>query len=208
VTPVVAEVPAGELSDVEAQGLLYMREEEKLARDVYLVLYEQWGVQVFSNIAASEDTHMAAVKTLLDRYGLGDPVEGKAAGEFANEELQALYDQLVEQSSQSLVEALKVGAAIEEIDILDLQAYLAQTDRADIQRVYESLVRGSRNHLRAFVTSVERQGVQYEPGYLSSEVYDEIVNSDLERGRGQTDQGPQGGAKGRGGRGGRGRQGG
>jgi hypothetical protein len=146
-------------------------------------------------------------------------VEGRAAGEFVDEELQALYDQLVDQGSQSLVEALKVGAAIEEIDILDLEAYLSQTENADIQRVYESLVRGSRNHLRAFVSSLERQGVEYERTYLSPEAYDEIVNSGTERGSAQAGQGGQGpwgeqtgeasrgGATGRGGRGGRGRRG-
>jgi hypothetical protein len=111
---------AAELSDVEAEGILYMREEEKLARDVYLTLYDQWGMQILSNIADSESTHMEAVKTLIDRYGLDDPAAGKGIGEFTNEELKALYDQLVEQGSQSLVDALQVGAAIEEIDILDL----------------------------------------------------------------------------------------
>jgi hypothetical protein len=214
--PFLAEMPVGELNDVEAEGLLYMREEEKLARDVYLALYEQWGMQVFSNIADSEATHMEALKTLLDRYGLADPVEGKVNGEFANEELQALCDQLVVQGSESLVEALNVGAAIEEIDILDLDKSVAQTDKADIQRVYDNLTRGSRNHLRAFVSSLERQGVQYERAYLSPEAYDEIVNAETERGGGQGNQGSlgsqgsqgsQGARGGQSGRGGRGRHG-
>ena len=173
--------------------------------NVYLALYEQWGMQVFSNIAGSEATHMEALKTLLDRYGLADPVEGKANGEFANEELQALYDQLVEQGSQSLVEALKVGAAIEEIDILDLDKYVAQTDKDDIERVYDNLTRGSRNHLRAFVSSLERQGVHYERAYLSPDAFDEILNAETER-RGQGSQGARGGQSGRSGRGGQGRQ--
>jgi hypothetical protein len=201
----LSQTPAGELSDVEAEGILFMREEEKLARDVYLTLYDQWEMKVFSNIAKSESTHMDAVKTLIDRYSLEDPVEGREIGEFANEELQSLYDQLVEQGSQSLEDALRVGAAIEEIDILDLQAYVAQTDKADIQIVYENLERGSRNHLRAFVSVLERQGVSYEPSYLSPEQFEEIVNSDTERGGGQ---GGPGGEGGRGGRGGCGRRGG
>jgi hypothetical protein len=203
--------PTGDLSEVEAEGLLYMREEEKLARDVYLALYERWGQQVFRNIAASEETHMEAVKTLLDRYGLADPAEGKANGEFTNGELQALYDQLVEQGSGSLVEALQVGAAIEEIDLLDLDAYVAQTDNADIQGVYDNLTRGSRNHLRAFVSSLERQGVAYEPGYLGQEAYDAILDAETERGGGQGSGGqgqvPGNGQRGRSGGGGRGRQG-
>ncbi|MBN1810294.1 MAG: DUF2202 domain-containing protein, partial [Anaerolineae bacterium] len=188
-------------------GILFMREEEKLARDVYLTLYDRWGMQVFSNIAGSESTHMDAVKTLIDRYELDDPVEGKEIGEFANQELQALYDQLVEQGSRSLVEALQVGAAIEEIDILDLDEYIAQTDKPDIQLVYGNLLRGSRNHLRAFVSGLERQGVTYAPSYLSPEQFEEIVSSGVERGGGQGGQGGQGGRgadNGRGSQGGRG----
>jgi len=198
--PILVETPAGELSEAEEEGLLYMREEEKLARDVYLALYEQWGVQTFTNVAGSENTHMEAVKTLLDRYGLSDPVEGKQAGEFVNEDLQALYDQLVDQGSRSLVDALKVGAAIEEIDILDLKEYLTQTDKADIQRVYDSLMRGSQNHLRAFIAGLERQGVEYKPEYLSPEAYDQILAAGTGRGSGSGSQGGQGGRGRQGGR--------
>ena len=170
------QTPAAELSEVDAEGILFMREEEKLARDVYLVLGEQWQMQVFSNIASSESTHMEAVKGLIDHYGLSDPTDGKEIGEFANVDLQALYDQLVAQGSKSLVDALRVGAAIEEIDILDLEERIAQTDKADIQVVYDNLTRGSRNHLRAFVANLERQGVAYEPAYLSPEQFEDILS--------------------------------
>ena len=111
-------LPAGELTALEVDGLAFMREEEKLARDVYLTLYEKWNMPVFQNIAGSESTHMDAVLTLLERYSLDDPSAEKAVGEFTNPDLQALYDQLVNLGSQSLADALKVGAAIEEIDIL------------------------------------------------------------------------------------------
>jgi hypothetical protein len=201
-----SQIPAGELSDAEAEGILYMREEEKLARDVYLTLYDRWQMQVFSNIASSESTHMEAVKTLIDRYELDDPVAGRGVGEFTNEELQALYDQLVEQGSRSLVDALEVGAAIEEIDILDLEQYVAQTGKADILSVYDNLTRGSRNHLRAFVSSLERQGVTYEPVYMSIEQFEDILGSGVERGGGRGGQGGQGGQGGRGRGPGRGRQ--
>ncbi len=62
------------LSQEEIDDLVYLREEEKLARDVYLHLYNTWGQWIFENIAASEQQHMDAVKTLLDRYGIHDPV--------------------------------------------------------------------------------------------------------------------------------------
>ena len=101
----------------EIAGLQFMREEEKLAHDVYMTFYQQYGLAIFNNIANSEATHMAAIKTLLDRYGIADPAAGKPIGVFTNPELQALYNQLIAQGSQSLAAALKVGGAIEEIDI-------------------------------------------------------------------------------------------
>jgi len=172
-----------ELSAEEIEGILYMREEEKLARDVYLTLYEQWGLSIFQNIANSEQTHMDAIKTLIDRYGLDDPAAGNVVGESTDPTLRSLYADLVAMGSQSLNDALRVGATIEEIDILDLEEYLAQTDAGDIQRVYESLMKGSRNHLRSFVATLEQQtGETYEPQYLDQEAYDDIVSAPLENG--------------------------
>ena len=116
------------LSADEIAGLQFMREEEKLAHDVYVTFYQQYGLAIFNNIANSEATHMAAIKTLLDQYGIADPAAGQPIGVFTNPELQALYNQLIAQGRQSLSAALKVGAAIEEIDIRDLQTRLVTTD--------------------------------------------------------------------------------
>jgi hypothetical protein len=154
------------LSADEAAGLIFMREEEKLAHDVYVTFYQQYGLAIFNNIAASEATHMASIKTLLDRYGLIDPAAGNGVGEFENADLQALYTQLIAQGRQSLSAALKVGAAIEEIDILDLKARSATTtaSRSDIRTVYTSLMNGSYNHLRSFVGTLKTQtGEVYQP---------------------------------------------
>jgi hypothetical protein len=194
-----AAAPAEELSDADIEGILFMREEEKLARDVYLTMYEMWGASVFQNIANSEAAHMAAVKTLIDRYGLVDPAAGTEIGVFEDEALQALYDQLVAQGSQSIADALRVGAVIEEIDILDLQKHIAETDKDDIEQVYQNLMRGSRNHLRAFVSNLERQtGETYEPQYLDQAVYEAIVTSQAERGGSRRDAGKGGSRGGRG----------
>ena len=180
----LTEMSLDTLSDAEVEDLLYMREEETLARDVYQALYEKWGMRIFQNIAQSEQTHMDAVKTLIDRYGLKDPAAGKDAGVFVNPKLQALYDQLIEEGNQSLANALQTGAAIEEIDILDLEERIAQTEKADIQRVYGNLKKGSRNHLRAFVSTLQRrEGETYRPQYLSQTAYEAIV--DVTQGKGQ-----------------------
>lgn len=166
------------LSDDEIADLLYMREEEKLAHDVYLALHGIWGVNIFQNIAASEQTHTEAVLGLLDTYGLVDPVGDNALGVFVNADLQALYDDLVASGSQSLADALRVGAAIEEIDILDLDEAIAHTGQTDISQVYQNLRAGSENHLRAFVSTLERQtGETYQPQYMTAEGYVAIINS-------------------------------
>jgi len=188
-------VLSGTLTEDEVAGLLFMREEEKLAHDVYLALYDQWGQPIFKNIAASEQIHTDTVKLLLDKYEIPDPADVSPLGQFSDQDLQALYDQLVELGSASLADALKVGTAVEEIDILDLEKYLAQTDSDDIIQVYENLLAGSRNHLRSFVTTLERQtGEIFQPQYLSQEAYDEIISGSFETGRGNG--GGYGGGKG------------
>lgn len=169
------------LSDADRAAIVQMREEEKLARDVYSALGDQWDLAIFDNIAASEQNHMDQVATLLDAYGIDDPAATTAAGEFADAELQALNDQLVAQGSRSLVDALTVGATIEDLDIADLQKFA--TTASDVQAVWDNLERGSRNHLRAFTAQLEGQGVTYSPQYIGQDEYDAIVSTATERGR-------------------------
>lgn len=151
------------LSSEEKASLTFMREEEKLARDVYTFLYERYQAPIFSTIATSEQRHMDAIKVLLDKYGLADPAQGKGPGEFENQELQNLYNALVAEGAKSLVDALKVGVIIEEEDIPDLQAGLLIVNHNDIKTVYLNLLDGSRNHLKAFVSSLTKLGVTFEP---------------------------------------------
>lgn len=153
---------AAVLSTEEIQTLSLMREEEKLARDVYLTLNEAWSQPVFANIAQSEQQHMDAILVLLERYQLTDPAL-PTRGLFSDAELQALYDELVIRGQQSVTEALYVGAAIEEIDILDLEKAIAETDQADLRQTYENLLAASGNHLRAFVRNIEAQGLVPSP---------------------------------------------
>lgn len=196
--PAVSALPASDLSEAEESGLIFMREEEKLTRDVYMTLYDKWGLRIFSNIAQSEQTHTEAVRDLLVKYDVTDPVTDDSIGVFADPILQNLYDDLVEQGSVSIEEALKVGALIEDLDISDLQEEVAKTDNEDIQLVYENLMRGSRNHLRAFTKQLESYSESYDPQYLSQDEYDEIVGSERETGNGmssgQGGQGARGGA--------------
>lgn len=175
--------PLSSLSETESSDLAFMREEEKLARDVYDFLYDVWNAKIFDNISDSEQTHTDAVLSLLERYSLADPATGNAEGVFTDTTLQTLYDELINDGSASLINALQVGAAIEEIDLIDLQEAVDRVeDNDDIVLVYENLMKGSRNHLRAFVNNLSKQGINYVPQYLDQGVYDSVISADIEKG--------------------------
>ena len=167
--PSAATLASSELAAGEVEALYWMREEEKLARDVYRAMFDLWGLPVFENIAASEARHMDAVLGLIEAYGLDDPVVNDTPGLFSNLDLAALYEELTAQGAESVVAALTVGATIEDLDILDLEERLTLTENAGIIRVFENLLRGSRNHLRAFTSLLEAEGVEYEQVYYSAQ---------------------------------------
>lgn len=171
------------LSQAEQQGLVLMREEEKLARDVYAHLYKVWGHRSFDRITQSENRHMNAVQSLLTRYRITDPVTNDKPGVFNNLEMTTLYQKFVKKGEQNLLAALQVGAELEELDIADLIQQMELTDEADILRVYENLVRGSRNHLRAFMKGIEQQGGRYQPQHLSAAAFQAILDTPQEQGR-------------------------
>jgi len=153
-----SDVQAQDLTNAEVYWLKHMREEEKLARDVYTVLYEKWHSRIFKNIYLSEQTHMDAIKTLLDRYGIPDPATGNDYGLFTEEsELQGLYDEQINDGSFSLVDALNVGVFIEKTDIEDLNTAISVSTHKDIVTVYSNLLAGSNNHLEAFESNLARK---------------------------------------------------
>ncbi|MEZ4926385.1 MAG: DUF2202 domain-containing protein [Saprospiraceae bacterium] len=165
------------LSDQEKSDLLFLREEEKLARDVYLFSLDKYSQFIFSNISDSEQSHMSSVLTLLNKYGIPDPVANSAVGVFSNGELQTLYDQLTAKSGTSLTMALEVGATIEDLDINDIDEFISHTSKADLLSTYSRLTCGSRNHLRSFVGQLGT----YSPVYISQEEYETIISSSHEQ---------------------------
>ncbi|NOZ94104.1 MAG: DUF2202 domain-containing protein [Acidobacteria bacterium] len=179
----VASLPVEELSEAERASLVKMRQEEKLARDVYLSLQLQWGERIFANIARAEQRHMDMVTLLLDRYGIEDPAADDTIGVFTDGAFNELYTQLVEAGNVSIEEALQVGATIEDLDIFDLdEALKNDIDNADIAMIYQNLAKGSRNHMRAFASRLAAYGIPYSPQYISEEAYEQITGSEWERG--------------------------
>ena len=140
------------LSPAEKADLMFVREEEKMARDLYISFNRLYGsqVRVFANIARAEQTHMNAIKPLLDAYGLADPVVSNPIGAFTHPDLRELYDELLLKGQASLTNAFEVGVRVEELDIGDLGKALKTSQSPCIDKVYLNLLRGSESHLRAF----------------------------------------------------------
>jgi len=178
----IASLPKQDLSMGEAAGLTYLREEEKLARDVYTKLYAKWGARIFGNIAQSEQRHFDALKVLLDRYGMPDPAADNAVGVFTDSGLRTLYGDLAAKGQVSLAAALRVGATIEDLDIHDLDIALAATDNDDLRIIYQNLQKGSRNHMRAFAGQLEVLRESYAAQYTSAAALAEILASPHESG--------------------------
>jgi hypothetical protein len=165
---------SGTLTEADIAGLMEMREEEKLARQVYIFMYEKYKYRVFNNISKSENAHTSAVLHLIDGFGLTDPTP-VAETEFNNPLFTDLYAQLTVKGSESIIEALKVGAFIEEYDINDLQNLIETTENPTVKRVYGNLLRGSKFHLKAFTNSLKLLNATYTPTVISAEEYNEIL---------------------------------
>ncbi|MCB1649143.1 MAG: DUF2202 domain-containing protein [Pseudomonadales bacterium] len=150
----LSSVPAFALTEQEIADLQFMREEEKLAYDIYNALYALWGNPVFTTIASSEARHKDSVLNLLNQFGIADPAAGMAAGKFSSTALQSLYDQLLASGSVSQIEGLRVGVTVEKTDIADLDQTMAHTTNASILRVYSNLRKGSVNHLSSFSNQI------------------------------------------------------
>jgi len=175
------EIEPVELHQDEVDAILYLLEEEKLARDVYLTLADRWQLPIFANIARAEQKHMDAVYNLVYIHDLDDPITDDAIGSFTNPELANLYSQLVITGGNSLIDALTVGATIEDLDLRDLYDLIELTDNDHVLLVAYNLAKGSRNHMRAFVRALEAQGETYEPSYLFEDEYAAIFEADMER---------------------------
>lgn len=177
---VLLETPV--LTDDELDLLIEMKEEEKLAHNVYIALYDIWGSNIFSRISFAEERHVNAIIRLLEYYGL-EEIQFGEPGIFTIDKFQTLYNDLVAQGSESVEEAMKVGALIEEMDIVDLMETLDVVSNDNITMVFENLLKASRNHLRAFNRQLTKLGITYIPVYLSQDEFDQIINSPMETGK-------------------------
>ncbi len=164
----------------EAFLLRHMREEEKLARDVYHVLGQHWQMPVFQNIEASEQSHMDLVGFALTRYQIPDPVSSNQVGAFSDPSFTALFQLATSFGQVSPLHALLVGAIIEDLDINDLDAALLHSDNRDLDTIWQNLQRGSRNHMRAFYPQLANLGLTYQGLFLTTAEILAIVSTPQE----------------------------
>jgi len=157
----------------EKDGLIFIWEEEKAARDLYASLYEKNNLSIFLDLVRSEQSHMDQAKAVIEKYGLSLPED--KPGIFQNQTIQEIHDELLAEGLQSDQDALKVAATFEEISIMDLEKELAATQAEDIRIAYQGLLAGSRKHLRSYVSDLKDQGIQYDPHYLDRGEFEEIV---------------------------------
>ena len=169
-----------QVSAALASDLQFLREEEKLARDVYLTLYETWQLRPHERISSSEQTHMDRVKDTLAALSIADPVTDDGVGVFANEQLATLYRELVAEGETSATAALQVGATIEDLDLHDIDMMKTRTSDPTVLAMYDALHCGSRNHLRAFTSQLAMRGVTYAPRHISVAQYETILAGEQE----------------------------
>ena len=163
----------GSLTPREKDGLIFIWEEEKAARDIYSSLYEKNNLTIFLDLTRSEESHMDQAKAVIDKYGLVLPAD--VPGVFENQTLQDIHDRLLAEGLESDEQALKVAAEFEEISIMDLEAELAAAENEDVRTMYQGLLAGSRKHLRSYVADLKEQGIEYEPRHLLRSEFEETV---------------------------------
>ncbi len=161
------------LTTDERNDLQWMRIEENLARDVFLAFFLKFGKGPFASIAASEVTHGDAVLQLLRRYGIADPAPGPEGSSVTDPTFGAMYRELVTTGLKSYVDALRIGALIEERDLRDIRERVST--RADIDAVYRQLDERSRVNLRTLVVALKREGVTWVPSQLKPIEYAAIM---------------------------------
>lgn len=167
------------IEDADKAALLFMLEEEKLARDTYIYLNNVWSINQFNNINKSEQTHMDAVENLLKQYNIAYTI--LPMGEFENQSLQNHYNQFKIDGAVSKSNALQIGATIEDLDIVDLQNYITATNNTSLIAVFKNLECGSKNHLKSFVKSIDNAGDSYTPQFLTQTEYNAIITGSVEQ---------------------------
>jgi hypothetical protein len=152
--------------------LTEMREEERVARDLYTQLGRSSGEAIFTRIAAAEQRHLDAVERLMSSQGMDPDAAGTTVGRYAVPDLQSAYNRWLAAGRASDQAAYKVGVELEKQDIAELKALRVASGTTGA-RVVQALRTGSEHHLAAFTKAVNGDlpegcpfgGMSGQPGY-------------------------------------------
>ncbi len=176
IDPKVTETVSAE----EIAGLQMMREEEKVAHDLYVTFEENWKQGTFTSIAISEQYHTDAVKSVLLKYKLSDPAQNQV-GKFTSKKMQDLFNDRSEKAKGSYLDSLFVAAEFEELDVVDLRELAAESKNKDVITLYKNLEAGSRNHMRYYAKLIAQEGATYTAKHLEESDYQKIIKGAAEK---------------------------
>ncbi len=172
----LSQMPLGSLTEEEKSSVQSMMEYEKMVRDVYAIMYEKWQTQAFENLGKKASAAMAAIKLLLDRYNLENPVkDATKVGDFKNVTLQKMLNAMVSKGDKSLKDALEACAEAEEMNMAKIENALKTCDSADLKLVYETLLNETIQMLKSIVYTLSIEGVTYKPKYLPIGNFDKLM---------------------------------
>ena len=153
-------------------SLTYMKDEERLASDLYLNLYNYYKnysdleIKQLNNIATNtENDQISIIKSLVKRYDLNssEPQDVNISrGVYENQVIQDLYDKFYAIGQNSQEEALKVGCMVEVTDINDLDKYISlakESNATDIETAFKALRDGSYHNYWTFDQTLKNLGV-------------------------------------------------
>ena len=165
-------------------AIAYMGNEERLAYDIYMNLYDfhdlNNNIQIMQllNIAQNaEKTHVGIVQSLVQKYDLNaddlSNVETAVAdnsvafedmprGEYDITAIQELYDLLYDKGISSKQDALEVGCLVEVTDIDDLDKYIELAEESNAKDVLDAFIilrDGSYSHYWSFDKSLKDMGI-------------------------------------------------
>ncbi len=164
------------LTDEQKYAIAYMWNDEKMAHDLHLALYNKFPNQnvLYTIATRAEATHESIVENLAKTYDINitnyqngygthysaEDLDKYGEGEFFIPTVQQTYDTLYNQGSDSEIDALKVGCMVEVVDVDDLNKYLdVVKDKPDIVTAFENLRSGSYRHYWAFDRALKNLGV-------------------------------------------------
>ena len=176
--------PTYSLTQQNKNDLAFMGNEERLAYNVYMNLYNYHNnngneiKQLYNISSGSEVKHIETVRDLVNKYNIkpedltvldSAPVASSTTDQsdlpddkYGVAHIQTLYNDLMAKGESSVQDALEVGCMIEVTDINDLNPKIQNaidSGAKDLEDAFSFLRDGSYNHYWAFDKGLKNLGI-------------------------------------------------